>query len=87
MKVIFGKGKGEMSVVLDTEITQELKNEGEARDIVREIQKQRKILGTTLDEKVDVTLESWPKEFEENIKKKAMVANLQKGPKFTVTRK
>ncbi|MBI2613653.1 MAG: isoleucine--tRNA ligase [Candidatus Levybacteria bacterium] len=60
---------------------------GEARDIVRRIQAERKTLGTTFDEKVNVIIENWPKEFEEDIKKKAMVGSLQKGPKFLVTRK
>ncbi len=86
-KVVFEKGKGEMSVVLDTKITSELKKEGEARDIVRAIQQERKKLGTTLDERVNVVLEDWPKEFEQEIKKKAMVATLQKGQKFLVTRR
>jgi isoleucyl-tRNA synthetase len=86
-KIEFEKGKGEMMVDLDTKITKELKEEGEARDIVREIQKQRKILGTTLDEKVDVILESWPLVFENYIKKRASISTLKKGEKFLVIRK
>ena len=86
-RVIFEKGKGEMAVVLDTNLTKELKEEGEARDIVRMIQQERKKLGTTFREKVSVVLEDWPNEFEEDIKKKAMIGSLQKGRKFLVTRK
>ncbi|MBF8250060.1 MAG: ileS [Candidatus Levybacteria bacterium] len=86
-KIVFAKGAGEMSVALDVTLTEELKKEGEARDIVRMIQGERKKLGTTLDEKVNVVLQDWPKEFEEEIKKKAMVANLSKGENFQVTRK
>ena len=71
--------KGELSVDLDTKITPVLKAEGEARDIVRQIQEERKKLGTSLDEKVDVALENWPVEFEEYIKKNALVNNLSKG--------
>ncbi|MDP2585653.1 MAG: isoleucine--tRNA ligase, partial [Candidatus Levybacteria bacterium] len=71
--VVFEKGKREMSVELDIELTDELREEGEARDIVRMIQGERKKLGTALDEKVDVVLKDWPKKFEEEIKKKAMV--------------
>ena len=85
--VVLKSGKGEMSVVLNTNITKQLREEGEARDIVRVIQKERKKLGTTLDEKINVVLEDWPKEFEEEIKRKAMVGELQKGDKFLVTRK
>jgi isoleucyl-tRNA synthetase len=86
-EILFKKGKGEFDVVLDTDITAELKEEGQARDIIREIQKQRKILGTTLDEKVSVVLESWPLAFEEYIKKKASVSLITKGEKFLVVRK
>ena len=86
-KIAFERGKGDMSVSLDTNITKELKEEGEARDIVRMIQQERKKLRTALDEKVNVVLEDWPKEYEEEIKKKAMVVDLRKGGKFLVTRK
>ncbi|MDO8660133.1 MAG: isoleucine--tRNA ligase [Candidatus Parcubacteria bacterium] len=86
-KVTFEKGKEEMIAILDTDLTKELEEEGEAREIVREIQKQRKILGTTLDEKVNVSLENWPVAFESYIKKNALVEILQKGSKFSVNRK
>jgi len=85
-KVTFENGKGEMSVVLDVNLTDELKAEGEARDIVRMIQQERKKLGTLLDEKINVILTGWPKEFEEEIKNKAMIANLKEGDSFMVTR-
>ena len=86
-KVVFEEGKEEMSVALDTNLTKELRDEGEARDIVREIQKKRKALGTALDEKVNVVLNGWPKEFENEIKRKALVDMLEKGEKFLVTRR
>ncbi len=86
-RIVLKKGKGEISVVLDVNLTKELMDEGEARGIVRQIQKERKTIGTTFDEKIDVTLEDWPLAFEEYIKKNALVDILQKGPKFLVTRK
>lgn len=58
---------------------------GEARDIIRKIQAERKSLGTALDEKVNVTLPSWPAEFEAEIKRKALIEELSKG-EFTVAR-
>ncbi len=78
--------KGDMLVNLHTEITPELKEEGEARDIARAIQEERKKLGTSRTEQVHVTLPTWPKAFESYIKKKALVATLQKGDQFKVTR-
>jgi len=86
-KIVFEKGKDVMAVLLDVNLTEELKREGAARDIVRMIQGERKKMGTSLDEKVNVTLEAWPKEFEEEIKKKALVENLTKGESFSVNRK
>jgi len=79
-KIHFNKAaKGETEVTLDTTLTDELILEGKAREIIRKIQEERKKLGTELDEKVSVTLEEWPKKFEEYIKQQALVARLQKG--------
>lgn len=80
------QGEGEMTVTLDTQITPELKEEGDMREIVRQIQGERKTLGTSLTEQVDVTLPSWPEKYESDIKKRALVRNLTKGEAFTVTR-
>jgi isoleucyl-tRNA synthetase len=77
-KVEFKEGK-ELSVELDTEITPELKAEGEMRGLVRQIQEERKKIGTDLSEFVIATLPEWPKEFEEEIKRKALVKELKKG--------
>ncbi len=60
------------------------KNAGEARDIIRSIQLKRKEMGTELTQKVKVSLPSWPEEFEEEIKKKALVSELLKSEEFTV---
>jgi len=86
-KITFKKGKGEMSADLDINITKELKEEGQAREIVRQIQKQRKVLKTKLNEKVDVVLKDWPEAFEEYIKQKALVDSIKKGNVFSVLRK
>lgn len=77
---------GKKEVELDTAITPELKAEGVMRDIVRKIQEERKNLGTKLDELVEVTLSTWPKEFEDEIKKRALVSSIKIG-EFKVSRK
>ncbi len=58
---------------------------GHAREIVRQIQEERKKLATRLDEKVDVTLTEWPSLHEEYIKRNALVSSLKKG-EFQVKR-
>ena len=71
---------GQIPVVdLDTEIKHELKAEGEARDIVRKIQEERKMIGTKLDERVNVTIESYPESFVEYIRTNALVEELSNG--------
>ncbi|MEK7450727.1 MAG: isoleucine--tRNA ligase [Patescibacteria group bacterium] len=85
-KVVLAKNKGELSVEFDTNITKELQEEMEARDIIRQIQEERKKLGTELNDEINVTLPDWPLPFESLIKKKALIRNLKKGPKFTVDR-
>lgn len=84
-EIDFSKGEGEMSVKFDTELTQELIDEGKARDIIRSIQEERKKLSLKPSDRVNVTLPEWPKEFEETIKKKALIDTLSVGEELTVT--
>lgn len=72
-------------VNLDTKITPALKAEGEAREIVRQIQSARKEAKCRLDEKISVTLPSWPENFEDYIKRETLTKSLQKGD-FKVTK-
>ena len=58
---------------------------GEARDIIRMIQGERKKLGTKLNERVSVFLPSYPKNYEEEIKEKALVKSINVG-EFKVLR-
>jgi len=86
VKEVVVRGGDEMKVELDTNITPELKAEGEARKLIRQIQDERKRLGTRLDQNIDVVLPQWPKEFEGEIKKKALIVSLAQG-EFKVTPK
>lgn len=63
-----------------------LKEQGEARRIVRSIQEERKKLGTTMDEKINVKLPEWPEKFEEYIKRNALIESLQIGDTLKVTK-
>lgn len=84
-KAIKKSGK-KLSVKLDTNMTDDLKKEGEARELVRQIQLKRKELGCGLEEKVKVILQSWPKEFEDYIKKGVLAESLEKGGTLEVIR-
>jgi len=72
---------------LDITITSALKAEGQARDLIRQIQAERKKIGTKLDEKIEVQLPDWPRDYEDEIKRKALVGKLTKGDEFKVIRK
>src|SRR3989344_3592733 len=60
--------------------------EGEAREIVRQIQQARKETGCGLGEKVIVMLPSWPKEFEDYIKRETLAKSLIKSSKLEIKR-
>jgi isoleucyl-tRNA synthetase len=83
-KVIFKKGK-KLKVKLNTVITPDLENEGEAREIIRQIQNARKKSNCKLDQLVNVYLPSWPKEFAEEIKTKTLAKELKKGKKLKIS--
>ena len=52
---------------------------GEAREIIRQIQAERKSINAQIDQYVKVTLLSWPRKYEELIKKQALIKTLEKG--------
>ena len=54
----------EPKVELDTNITPSLKEEGEARDLIRQIQQLRKEQNLILSDKTKVEAPTWPKAFE-----------------------
>ena len=74
----------DLSVVFDTKITAPLKAEGEARGIIRKIQSERKKSGAIPTEFVTVQIPDWPKDFEDEIKKKALVTKIIKNAEFKV---
>ncbi|HEX9007785.1 MAG TPA: isoleucine--tRNA ligase [Patescibacteria group bacterium] len=73
-------------VEYDTTITEHLKEKGLAREMVRAIQEARKAAGCRLDEKIDLILPDWPTKFVDDIKRKTLVNNLQKGSELQVIR-
>lgn len=75
----------EIEVIADTSETNQNLRAGHARELIRQIQQERKKLGTSLTEMVEVTLSDWPEEFEEEIKTKVLASSITKGD-FRVTR-
>lgn len=79
-------GEGDLTIELDTNITPELKAEGEARELVRLIQEKRKEAQTRLNESIIIFLPSWPKEFEDYIKRETLSIEIKKGDEIKVQR-
>ena len=57
-----------MVIAMDSKITNELKNEGYARDIVRQIQEARKEADYQVDDRIQISI-SWIDEIISNFKK------------------
>jgi isoleucyl-tRNA synthetase len=69
----------QFSAEIDTKLTVDLIKKREAREIIRQIQQLRKDAGCKLDQVVNVTLPSWPKKYEDQIKQKTLVDKITKG--------
>ena len=83
----FVKGKGDVKVELDTEITPELEEEAKTRELIRKIQQERKEMGISLDQKV-ILVNPWlPKNniLLQIIKDTALVSHIDIG-EFNVTK-
>jgi isoleucyl-tRNA synthetase len=73
--------KGDLSVKLDTKLTESLKTEAKMRELIRKIQSERKKIGLNLTQKVEVSNDWLPEEKEHlnYITKKAQVSKIEKG--------
>ena len=80
VKEITQKTGKETAITLDTQLTDELKVEGEARKLIREIQMLRKEKGCRLDQHVSITLpagyKKWPEALRNTIKRETLVKTI-----------
>jgi len=89
-KVTLRGGKGELAVEFNTRLTGELRAEGSARELVREIQALRKKRGLELGDRIEVTYPKTPenesavKHFEDLIKQKTLATALKPGRKLSI---
>lgn len=78
--------KDGVAVSIDVNLTPALKSEGEARDLIRDIQVARKEADCRLDQKISIELPSWPKDFEQEIKKQTLAAAITKGDTLKIAK-
>lgn len=69
-KVEWLKEDGDLEVDYDFNLTAELKAEGEARELIRQIQDMRKEAKLDVNEIIDLQLVSWPEAFKQEIEEK-----------------
>lgn len=82
-QVVWTRGD-QLEVVLDTVITKELQAEGQARELIRQIQDARKALGTGINDQIEVVAPDWPAAFEQEIKDKVKAVSLTKGENLEI---
>lgn len=76
----------EERVELDIKITTKLKEEGDARNLVRKIQNLRKKEGCLLDENIEIEAPEWPKKYEQYIQEKTLAQKITKGETLSIKR-
>lgn len=74
----------EPQVTLDTKLTHELEEEGKARELIRQIQQNRKEQNMTLADKTKIIASGWPQTFEKEILRSTASVSIEKGPEFKV---
>jgi isoleucyl-tRNA synthetase len=77
-KVEIIKSNDNLSVSLDINLTDELKAEGDARDLIRQIQSLRKEANLDLKDKIKIFSPIWPKNFEIEILTKTLATSIEK---------
>lgn len=75
-----------IDVEYDTHLTPELIAEGDARELIRTIQQQRRLQNLHQNELVDVVVENIPDQFIDYIKEKVMARSISKGESFSITK-
>ena len=70
------KTAAEVKVKIDSKVTPKLKAEGEARELVRAVQDLRKAQGLSVTDEIIVYAPTWPKDFEDYIKKETVAVRL-----------
>jgi len=78
------KSSDNLSVSLDTNITPELKAEGESRDLIRSIQSLRKEANLDLKDKIIIFAPNWPSQFEKEILSKTLGQDIIKAESLKI---
>ena len=86
-KIEWKRSEADLKIKLDTKITKELREEGEARELIRQIQSLRKKNDCGLNERIVIMASSWPKAFEAYIKNKTLAEKIVIGDSLKIIKK
>jgi isoleucyl-tRNA synthetase len=75
----------DLTITIDTNLTPDLIEEGNYRDLVRSIQVLRKEKGLALRDRITIVAPTWPKSFESAILEKTLSDSITAGPELTIT--
>ena len=76
--------KDNLVVTLDTNITPELKEEGDSRDLIRQVQSLRKEASLDLKDKINIFAPKWSAKFEEEIRTKTLAESITKSDQLKI---
>ncbi len=76
--------KDNLIVTLDINITPELKEEGDSRDLIRQVQSLRKEANLDLKDKINIFAPNWSTKFEEEIKNKTLAETITKSDQLKI---
>ncbi len=82
--IVFTNSNQNLLITLDTNITPKLKAEGEARDLIRQVQNLRKELNLNLKDKIKIYSPDWPTDFEAEIKLKTLAQSIDKANQLKI---
>ena len=82
----WAKGDG-LAVKLDTAIDDQLRAEGEVRELIRQVQEMRKQAGANLDQKIKLVMPGLPvmPELLERLKRQTLASDVVEGEKLWIT--
>jgi len=76
---------GQLSATLNTTLTSELEAEGQARELIRSVQRLRKEQGVELTASIQITAPDWPEDFADEIKEKTKATELKIGNSLSIS--
>jgi len=83
-EVVIEKGTGELKIELDTKISPELKEEGDTRELIRQIQILRREEGLSLTDKITIQAPDWPKKWQKEILERTGAKEIKKAKELKI---